>query len=816
KIENNETIDFPYWADIDTIDLRVTLRKAYQIDQDIYDNLAKNASKSILDKYTWVKINDIIKDNLNELKSKPIKRDLQKDFNNKVLEGLQALTNGKFDESLKVLQEAFDIDPKNANLNFYLANIMMTKSDLPKALSFIITSLNIDANNEDYTNLLGIILYKMSYYDLAQRVFEKIVYLMPEHTGAKESLKVIDLMTDEQLNNPIKINIDPNTYNFIEQITKNTDTKKTATLSVCILTKNEENSIEKAIRSVKKIADEIIILDTGSVDKTVKLVQDSGVKIFHTKWNDDFAHARNELMSHATMDWVLMLDADECLSESSSEKVKAILTNLDKTKVYLPRIINHIDKNNMDEKQEHYVVRILPNNKDIRYIRAIHEYPIINNDLLDSENIREIELIHYGYTNKAVISKNKVVRNRLILQKMFDQDPTDPLNSFYLAENYKDENNFDKVLYFSENTLNILENKQNVSLRHQYQNIFEMSQVNILDALIILDKKEEARSKFELFTNYLAKRPDFWFLYGNLELKSNNNDQAIKYYHQALSLRDQHLFSALDLGSVSWKPLSIISNIYFKKGDLYNSLTYLKRAIKEAPDNIDLYHDLASIYSKTGELDLLENTLKSFISYLNNTSLVNLLETITPIYFEKNSQDKLYILLEDIRKEKFKGSLNEDSITLTEKLIEIYYQILKIESKSSIKYSIACCYSFIEDLDKAETIFTELISLNDLEVDSLHNLASIALNQKNIDKAEQLYQKVLSIDNFHSDTYLSLIKLHVFKKEYLKSDEYLKKLAEIDPDNQQLSTMEFELAKVSGDKKLASDMYAAMLFKDKF
>ena len=83
------------------------------------------------------------------------------------------------------------------------------------------------------------------------------------------------------------------------------------TISLCMITKNEENYLEQCLDSAKEIADEIIIVDTGSTDKTKEIAKSFGAKIVDFKWNEDFSEARNESLKHATKEWILVLDADE-------------------------------------------------------------------------------------------------------------------------------------------------------------------------------------------------------------------------------------------------------------------------------------------------------------------------------------------------------------------------------------------------------------------------------------------------------------------------------------------------------------------------
>src|SRR3989344_6100650 len=94
------------------------------------------------------------------------------------------------------------------------------------------------------------------------------------------------------------------------------------TISLCMITKSEERFLEQCLNSVKDIVDEIIIVDTGSTDKTKEIALSFGAKVHNFKWIDNFSAARNESIKHATKDWIFVLDADEKLDESAKEKIK--------------------------------------------------------------------------------------------------------------------------------------------------------------------------------------------------------------------------------------------------------------------------------------------------------------------------------------------------------------------------------------------------------------------------------------------------------------------------------------------------------------
>ena len=95
-------------------------------------------------------------------------------------------------------------------------------------------------------------------------------------------------------------------------------------LSVCIITHNEEANVARTLDSVKGIADEMIVVDSGSTDKTVELARARGAKVFVEEWKG-FARQKNAAMAKTSGDWILSLDADEEVSPELAASIKNLL-----------------------------------------------------------------------------------------------------------------------------------------------------------------------------------------------------------------------------------------------------------------------------------------------------------------------------------------------------------------------------------------------------------------------------------------------------------------------------------------------------------
>lgn len=201
-------------------------------------------------------------------------------------------------------------------------------------------------------------------------------------------------------------------------------------ISVCIITDNDKR-ILKAIESVEKICNEIIIVETTNKNEYVK--ETEKIKLYYRKWDDNFSSARNYAISKAKKgNWILFIDSDEVLQGE-------ILQLPDKYDAYYLTVSSN--------GSESLSARLFKNNGIIKFENAVHETIEYTIDIKKCCRTN-LKIIHNGYTNQETLNK-KLIRNFRILCR----DKQMKLRSYYLALTYFHYGKLNKAIQHAENGL---------------------------------------------------------------------------------------------------------------------------------------------------------------------------------------------------------------------------------------------------------------------------------------------------------------------------------------------------------------------------
>src|SRR5262245_61085952 len=206
-------------------------------------------------------------------------------------------------------------------------------------------------------------------------------------------------------------------------------------LSLTMIVRNEEEHLGRCLASVRGVADELIVVDTGSTDRTVEIAREHGARVFHFAWCDDFAAARNVALANATGDWCLHLDADEWLVEAEAGALRAELAGQPDDRYFMRVPVMSLMSGGLG-RSVYGANRLYRNRPDVTWTRPIHENVVRlgpgGPELEGSCGAITIE--HDGYadpTPERALARNR--RNTRILRRAVRENPDDPGHYYYLS-----------------------------------------------------------------------------------------------------------------------------------------------------------------------------------------------------------------------------------------------------------------------------------------------------------------------------------------------------------------------------------------------
>ncbi len=200
-------------------------------------------------------------------------------------------------------------------------------------------------------------------------------------------------------------------------------------VTLCMIVKNEEENLSRCLRSARRWVDQMVVVDTGSTDRTVEIARRFGAEVYAFAWKDDFAAARNEALKHARGDWVLQLDADHELFWNPDFDLKETLRNSPHQLGFIFSEKSVINGREVASLNRLLLFRNLPG---LQYRGKIHESPYhFLKEYADQRGFRQpfgrlddLWVKHTGYQD----TERKLKRNLAILTRAVEEDPA---NSHY-------------------------------------------------------------------------------------------------------------------------------------------------------------------------------------------------------------------------------------------------------------------------------------------------------------------------------------------------------------------------------------------------
>jgi tetratricopeptide (TPR) repeat protein len=359
-------------------------------------------------------------------------------------------------------------------------------------------------------------------------------------------------------------------------------------LTLCTIVKNEEATLSRTLDSVKGVVDEMVVVDTGSRDRTREIAREFGARVYDFEWCDDFAAARNESLKHAQGDWILVLDADEVLVP---EIVPHIKQAIESDRLLLINLI----RQEIGASQSPYslVSRLFRNRLDIRFSRPYHA--MVDDsvaEILHREpkwkiaSLPSVAIWHSGYQKDAIAAKGKFQKAQAAMERYLAYYPNDAYACSKLGALYVETGQISRGI-------NLLTRGLTAAAKNDESIVYELN-YHLGIAYSQQQQFVKAKEHYQAAINTDVFPPLKLGAYNNLgNLLKDEGDlkSAEKAYKAALKIDPYFGVGHYNLG------LTLKA-----AGNLADAIAYYRQAIKINPEHAEAHQNLAVALLKIGKM----------------------------------------------------------------------------------------------------------------------------------------------------------------------------------------------------------------------
>lgn len=514
-------------------------------------------------------------------------------------------------------------------------------------------------------------------------------------------------------------------------------------LSACMIVKNEEKFLAQCLTSIKDAVDEIIIVDTGSTDKTIEIAQSFHAEIYHHPWKNSFSDARNHSLSYAKYDWILQIDADETLDQEDIPLLHKLICG-DSYNAIFVAIYSELPGG----LSKHYYTRIFRRGK------AYFEGIVHNQLIFEGASFQsEIRFYHYGYNLTEQEMKNKYKRTGDLLRQQLVGDPDNLFIMTNLIRNYRNEFNFNKVIELGEKGLKLSESQTDYNSKNQRQRIY----IDLVYAFININQLDKAEEICMEAIKENHDSLDILFVMGEVSLRKEKFNDALVYFKKYLIIKDRenkkpafNLF-IVDAYYYEHKAYDNIGVCYEKLNLFDEAEAAYKKAISLNSEEPLYYSNLAQLYLAEKNIEKAEDITNTAISNgIANDSIYMLTGQIQSLL--KKPYQAINTMRQLINK-------NDKSIPAHIFLINLLIQTNQLkEAEAAVKVIISsnpdhlglkCLMERIKfrngDKDSTIKFIHNVLESNPLNGNVYHDLGNLCIEIEEYKIAIELLEKYLNV-----------------------------------------------------------------------
>ncbi|RIV17630.1 glycosyltransferase [Alicyclobacillaceae bacterium I2511] len=375
-----------------------------------------------------------------------------------------------------------------------------------------------------------------------------------------------------------------------------------------MIVRNEAGSLPRCLESLRGVADELVVVDTGSTDDTVAIARGFGAVCDTVTWQADFAQARNVSLSHASKDYILVLDADEVLEPEAAAKISTCLRDFPQADGFLVHILNETDGEGVRDVEESVSVRLFRNRPHYRFHGALHEQiaeSILNTNPPGVIYDCPLHIQHWGYTQALVKQQGKQVRNLRLAEAEWKAHPKDAFRAYNLGVEYlRNRRVGDAVVVLAVAQQEIVSEALWAS---RFYKIY-------CTALMQQGSWPEAQKQLQFALSLYPDYTDLYYLLGVLRSQQQDFVGALAALAQCIQMGDPPVPPyTVEKGLASYRA-------YFAMGQVFQQLGKTAEAVAAYREAFSQNPSFTEAFLRFGELLLLSDGSPETLAYLTGVA----------------------------------------------------------------------------------------------------------------------------------------------------------------------------------------------------
>jgi len=654
--------------------------------------------------------------------------------------GLQAFREGRWFDAIEYLGKALDADPADVGAMNALAVAHAALGDGKKARSVLGRATEVAPDfGETYLNMAVLLAREgriLEAADNACRALEldpsstRLVSVLEKIRAQIRSLKPASCKKGKkqrQAAGPSQADIDSRLAHINSALRKAAVPVQIKpqgvrpTISLCMIAKDEEEFVDECLESVKGVVDEIVVVDTGSKDRTVEIVESHGAVVHRFKWSDSYSDARNESLAHAGCDWILVLDADERLDRNSKKLILGAVGS-PAADGYALTFRNYMSGGPNPDFFVHRTCRLHRNRPEYRYAGRVHER-IVPSIEASGGTVASLDAVihHYGYEPEMMGQRRKHERYVSLLLADLKDNPGDPFCLYNLGSVYSTSDDFENALVYLEQAAEL------VVPEHEFA---AATFSRLAKALCKTGRAEEAVSALERAERKGIRHPEISFNKGNALLLLGQYEKAIGGFLSAIREGQSGNWIG-DPSAFGYKANYGIAQACMGLGEYNKAIEFCQKVISEKPDDPDAHEILGAAYFNLGQQNISEKHLERAVELDpgNEKAVMNLAD--------------LYQTQKRYREAKAGYA----------RLLESGYET------PEIRFKMAICMQASGELDEAEENYLRAIEMRADYPQAHTGLGLLYSQQGRVADALERFAKAVEIDPTYADAYFNAADL---------------------------------------------------------